>query len=126
MLKRHRFNENNRIVSDWELVFDEWYYNKCTYESIDPIIASFYMDGISNTDKDLDKEERKRVIDRIINGKKVKYEQWNGDEKKRQKQVQRREKLRKKIEIAMKKKPIARDWKIIRNGFKFLIKDIFN
>ena len=82
--------------------------------------------GISNTDKDLDKEERKRVIDRIINGKKVKYEQWNGDEKKRQKQVQRREKLRKKIEIAMKKKPIARDWKIIRNGFKFLIKDIFN
>lgn len=126
VLKRHRFNENNRIVSDWELVFDEWYYNKCTYESIDPMIASFYMDGISNTDKDLDKEERKRVIDRIINGKKVKYEQWNGDEKKRQKQVQRREKLRKKIEIAMKKKPIARDWKIIRNGFKFLIKDIFN
>lgn len=126
VLKRHKFNENNKIVSDWELVFDEWYYNKCTYEAITPMIASFYMDGISNTDKGLDKEERKKVIDRIIGRKKVKYEKKNGDEKKEQKRIRRREKLRNKIETAMKKDPIARDWKIIRNGFKFLIKDIFN
>lgn len=126
VLKRHKFNENNKIVSDWELVFDEWYYNKCTYEAITPMIASFYMDGISNTDKGLDKEERKKVIGRIIGRKKVKYEQRNGDEKKEQKRIRRREKLRNKIETAMKKDPIARDWKIIRNGFKFLIKDIFN
>ena len=33
--------------------------------------------------------------------------------------------LKFKLRNAMKKKPLSRDWKVMRNGFKFFFKDLF-
>lgn len=126
ILRKHPFNEKYKIVSDWELFFEEWYKNGCKYEAIHPIIAIYYMDGISSINKELDSKERSEVIERLIDGRDADSCSKNEGDAKRQKEQRRKNKLEAKLNKAMSKKPLSRDLKIIRNGIKYLLKDLFN
>ena len=72
------YDENLRIVSDWK-----WYLQaivlgeeKPIYTDID--VTLFDMHGISETNKELDKAERKKVLDELINHSFLAdYERWS-------------------------------------------------
>lgn len=72
------YDENLRIVSDWK-----WYLQaivlgeeKPVYTNID--VTLFDMNGISETNKELDKVERKRVLDDLIRPTFLAdYERWS-------------------------------------------------
>ena len=85
------------------------------------IISVFYFDGISFAQRDTINEEKKLVINRIL-GNKADLIIPRTQEEKREWITDR---LKFKLESAMKKSPLSRDWKLIRNGFKFFIKDLF-
>ena len=128
ILRLHPFNENHKIVSDWEFSFIEWYKYHRTYQSLPTTVAIYFLDGISSCNIKLSKAERKEVMkqlfdadmyDNIINGK-YKHLWYDIDTA----EEERIRVLRRKIDIAMSKKPLARDWKIIRNIMKVFIADL--
>ncbi|MDE6354471.1 MAG: glycosyltransferase [Prevotella sp.] len=130
LLRRHPFNESHKIVSDWEWSFEMWYKHGCTYQSMPCIIATYFLDGISSLNQDLSNAERKEVMMRLfgmemyeelfVHGK-YKY-LWKKPEAVEDKYE--RERLQRKINIAMSQKPLKRDLKIIRNAMKFLLRDL--
>ena len=85
-------------------------------------MAAYYLDGFSAQNENLMKEERKRVIDSLFNGKKKLPHIVETKEEKRERLT---DNLRFKLRKAMKKEPLSRDWKVLRNGFKFFFKDLF-
>ena len=121
LLKKYPYDEQLKIVSDWAHFFELWYNKKCTYKTLDSIISVFYFDGVSVAQMDLLLEEKKLVANRVLGDKanKVKPETI---EEKREWITSR---LEFKLKSAMKKKPLSRDWKVIRNGVKFFFKDLF-
>lgn len=152
VLKKYPFNENHRIVSDWEQFFKAWYITDCSFASLEIFVSIFYLDGISGTNKALDFKERDETINEIIEvsgpkGKKLKkqYAQYlsqlkglpyneedEEDEEetvltpKRAKRLKYKERLRQKLEKALRKRsPFQRDLGVIKYGFKFLFKDLF-
>lgn len=130
LLRRHPFNESHKIVSDWEWSFEMWYKHGCTYQSMSGIIATYFLDGVSTLNQDLSNAERKEVMRKLFGMKmyeklfvRGKYKHlWKKPEAVEDKY--NKEKLQRKINIAMSKKPLARDWKIIRNAVKFLLIDL--
>lgn len=121
LLKEYPYNEELKIISDWAHFFELWYNQKCTYKGIESIISAYYMDGISSIETKLLNEERKLVLNTIT--------QNRMDLLKPQSKEEKREwitnRLEFKLKSAMKKKPLSRDWKVIRNGVKFFFKDLF-
>ena len=120
LLKEHPYDENLKIAADWAHFLENWYFNKCSYRAGSTIISVYYADGISFQNSKLLKEERMLVLKNFFNSslphpkesKEIKRERINDD-------------FIFKLKRAMKLKPIERDWKILRNGFKFLWKDLF-
>lgn len=152
VLKKYPFNEEHRIVSDWEQYFKAWFIHGCTFASLDIFVSIFYLDGISGTNKTLDAKERDETIRTIIaesddKGKFLhkRYESFLGKIRKEEqlqtdsaiecnytmthKRIKRKEnveKLKNKIETALtKKSPFHRDLNVIRYGLKYLFKDLF-
>jgi glycosyltransferase involved in cell wall biosynthesis len=60
------FNENFKIISDWEFFIKTVGLGGATYRYIDIDISYFDNDGISNNSKKLVSEERKKVIENYI------------------------------------------------------------
>ena len=62
------YNEQHRIVSDWEFFVKVLVNNNCTYTTIDRLISLFDTTGISNqsSHSTLHEQERKEVIDRYM------------------------------------------------------------
>ena len=62
------YNEQHRIVSDWEFFVKVLVNNNCTYTTIDRMISLFDTTGISNqsSHSTLHEQERKEVIDRYM------------------------------------------------------------
>lgn len=65
--KYGRYDESFRIVSDWK-----WYMQAIIFGRENPVyldldVTSFDMNGISETNKDLDRMERRRVLEEQIN-----------------------------------------------------------
>ena len=130
ILKKHPFNENHKIVSDWELFFEEWHINKCSYKRIPTKVSVYFMDGISSLNKEQAECERIEVAERILGKDSVKrllngYCEDPEEKQRRIKNEQIKNKLQNKLNRAMTYTPVSRDLKIIRNGFKFLLKDLF-
>ncbi len=128
VMRERPFNEGRRIVADWEQFIISWYTHNCSYESIQAIVSTYFMDGISSTNQSLSNQERADVI-REIFGKNKSEKNYRKaiDKIKRDGKAELREgRLQKKLRLAMSLKPVARDWKIARNGIKFLFKDLFN
>ena len=69
LLRRHPFDENLRIVSDWKfwlqtIVFD----NNTSIQWLDIIVADYDMNGVSSDEKNkiIDNLEREQVIDELF------------------------------------------------------------
>ena len=122
LLKSHPYNEDLKIVADWEHFLKCWYLNNCSYKALQTVVAAYYLDGFSAQNENLLKEERKRVIDAIFEGNK---NIPHIVETKQEKRDRLTDNLKFKLRNAMKKKPLSRDWKVMRNGFKFFFKDLF-
>ena len=62
------YNEQHRIVSDWEFFVKVLVNNNCTYTTIDRLISLFDTTGISNqsSHSTLHDQERREVIDRYM------------------------------------------------------------
>ncbi len=60
------YDENYKIVSDWK-----WYLQVIIFGGVEPVyvdldVTVFEMTGISETNKTLDKEERKKVLQEVV------------------------------------------------------------
>jgi len=61
------YNENNKIVSDWEFFLHVAYFHHTIYQAVNIPIANFYMDGISAIPNNpVTLEETKRVVENEI------------------------------------------------------------
>ena len=79
------------------------------------------MDGISSIETNLLNEERKLVLNTITQNRMDLLKHHSKEEKREW----IKSRLEFKLKSAMKKKPLSRDWKVIRNGVKFFFKDLF-
>ena len=122
LLKSHPYNEDLKIVADWEHFLKCWYLNNCSYKALQTVVAAYYLDGFSAQNVNLLKVDRKCVIDAIFEGNK---NIPHIVETKQEKRDRLTDNLKCKLRNAMKKKPLSRDWKVMRNGFKFFFKDLF-
>ena len=123
LLKHKPYNESHKIVSDWEYFFYEWIFNNKQYVPLDMIVSVFYLGGISNNEKSLrqNEKERKDVINKLL-PQRIQNELLQ----KEQAAIKEKSKIEIKIEKALSKPPIQRDWKLLRNSFKFLLQDCWH
>ena len=57
------YNEENKIVSDWEFFFLASGLNNCKYQPLDINISKFYEDGVSSSNMELQESEKKKIMD---------------------------------------------------------------
>ena len=113
ILKESPYNENRRIVADWERFFKEWLFRGRSYHPLDITVAYSFLDGISSTNLETSRKEKAGVIASL-----VPKDMLEG--------LRREEDLTPlewKIRKAMSMPPIRRDLKLLRNAAKFLAKD---
>ena len=113
ILKESPYNENRRIVADWERFFKEWLFRGRSYHPLGITIAYSYLDGISSTNLETSRKEKAGVITSL-----VPKDMLEG--------LRREEDLTPlewKIRKAMLMPPVRRDLKLLRNAAKFLAKD---
>lgn len=60
------YNEQNKIVSDWEFFLIAAGLNSCNYQKLDFAVARFYEDGISSNNKELLSREMEDAIKRLV------------------------------------------------------------
>ncbi len=59
---RHPYDEKYRIVSDWKFFIEALVFDNCSFYYTDTIVVDVDMKGISNTNYELDKQERDEVL----------------------------------------------------------------
>ena len=65
LLLQYPYNENHKIVSDWEFFFERWLAG-CSYDKLDFFVSNYYLGGFSYEHRDLIDIERQEVIDRLV------------------------------------------------------------
>jgi glycosyltransferase involved in cell wall biosynthesis len=60
------YNENNKIISDWEFFLIVCGLNKCKYKALPFQISCFDMNGISSQNKELVKKETQEALKRLL------------------------------------------------------------
>ncbi len=60
------YNEQNKIVSDWEFFLIACGLHSCKYKSIPFLVSSFEMDGISSRNDELLKKETQDALQRLL------------------------------------------------------------
>ena len=63
---RHPYDENYRIVSDWKFFIEALIFDNCSFYYTDTIVVDVDINGISNTNKILDRQERKSVLQELF------------------------------------------------------------
>ena len=63
---RHPYDEKYRIVSDWKFFIEALVFDNCSFYYTDTIVVDVDMKGISNTNIDLDKQERDAVLHNLF------------------------------------------------------------
>ena len=127
LMRQHPFNESHRIMSDWEQFATCWHLHHASYRSLPSIVSIYFMDGISSTQKGLAARERAQVA-ALVFGHTAASQGSQAEQRmaaRENKNLGREAVLRNKLRHAMDMKPLARDWEIVRNGVKFLLKDLF-
>lgn len=64
--KKHPYNENLKIVSDWEFFLKTLILNNGSYRKINKIISFFDFNGISSSNQELHLKERKLIIQNLF------------------------------------------------------------
>lgn len=59
---RHPYDEKYRIVSDWKFFIEALVMDNCSFCYVDMVVVDVDMKGISNTNFELDKQEREAVL----------------------------------------------------------------
>lgn len=67
------YNEEYRIVSDWEFFFRKIVYESVTYKHVKLLVSVFDMGGISNSQTDLCAREREQVLHSFFPGMLYEY-----------------------------------------------------
>jgi len=60
------YNEQNKIVSDWEFFLIACGLNSCKYKSIPILVSCFEMDGISSRNDELLEKETQEALQRLL------------------------------------------------------------
>ena len=120
LLKEHPYDESLKIAADWAHFIESWYVRHHSYKPIDTLVAVFYLDGISFNQPKQVRAEFNLVLKRLFPNGLPKE-----NETKEQKQERLTAKVHYKIERAMRKSCLKRDWKILRNSLRFVLKDLF-
>lgn len=60
------YNEQNRIVSDWEFFLIACGLHSCKYKSISVLVSCFEMDGVSNQNDGLLRKETQEALKRLL------------------------------------------------------------
>lgn len=119
LLKENPYDENLKIAADWAHFIESWYVRHYSYKPMDVVVAVFYLDGISAQQPRQVRAEFNSVLERLFP---------DGMPKEKETKEQKLERLTAKVKYkmgrAMRKKPLSRDWKILRNSFRFLWKDL--
>ncbi len=77
LMKRLRYDESYKIISDWAFMFRALINENCSYQHINKLLSVFYSGGISGTQKEKEFAERKdffyksmpkRVADELYDG----------------------------------------------------------
>ena len=63
---RHPYDEKYRIVSDWKFFIEALVLDNCSFYYTDTIVVDVDMEGISNTNFELDKQEREAVLKELF------------------------------------------------------------
>lgn len=63
---RHPYDEKYRIVSDWKFFIEALIFDNCSFFYTDTIVVDVDMKGISNTNLELDKQEREAVLQELF------------------------------------------------------------
>ncbi len=58
----HLYDESFRIVSDWKFFVEALIFDNCSFYYVDMIVVDVDMSGISNTNIELDRKEREKVL----------------------------------------------------------------
>lgn len=64
--QRHPYDEKYRIVSDWKFFIEALILDNCSFYYTDTIVVDVDMEGISNTNFELDKQEREAVLKELF------------------------------------------------------------
>jgi hypothetical protein len=64
--QRHPYDEKYRIVSDWKFFIEALILDNCSFYYTDTIVVDVDMEGISNTNFELDKKEREQVLKELF------------------------------------------------------------
>lgn len=113
LLKKRPYREDIKILADWEQEIYEMLLNNASYTSLPTVIARYDLTGISSTNMELRQQEYNEFI---LNSLSFRVKSVIlGDSF-----------YEKKLFYALTKSPLARDWKILRNTLKQLIKDLLH
>ena len=63
---RHPYDEKYRIVSDWKFFIEALILDNCSFYYTDTIVVDVDMEGISNTNFELDRKEREQVLKELF------------------------------------------------------------
>lgn len=63
---RHPYDEKYCIVSDWKFFIEALVIDNCSFYYTDTVVVDVDMKGISNTNLDLDKQEREAVLKELL------------------------------------------------------------
>lgn len=120
LLRETPYDERLRIVADWELLLRRWLLDGCTYRHIDTVVCVFQMGGLSTNRRTVARrdEERRTVIDRLLPPR-VQAAILHEDGRAYDAYVEQR------IHRALALPPVCRDLKLLRNAFRFLLRDVF-
>lgn len=118
LLKENLYSEEYKVVSDWRFFFKMWL-NGSSYVPLKQVVSYYYLGGFSYKNIPLMLDERQRVIKELIPVRIL-------SSLMSELPTSLPTKIEKKIASAMRKPPIQRDLKLLRNSFKWLIKDIFS
>lgn len=64
--QRHPYDEKYRIVSDWKFFIEALICDNCSFLYTDTIVVDVDMNGISNTNHNLNNKERCSVLDELL------------------------------------------------------------
>ena len=112
LLKQHLYREDLHIVSDWAFFLEQWL-KGASYVPLDFFVSYEYTGGVSTMQGKKLQEERDLVMRELFPNDIVR------------KCIVPQDKVWTKIYKAMTKSPIARDFALIKYGFRFLLKDLF-
>ena len=63
---KHPYDEKYRIVSDWKFFIQALIFDNCSFYYTDIIVVNVDMNGISNTNISLDRQERQSVLKELF------------------------------------------------------------